>query len=187
MKKDEIKVGGTYLAKVTDRVVPVRLDRENARGGWDATNLVTNKQVRIKSAQRLRGPAERATPAKADAAQRTKAMADAHVTDAKANAPSTPEAPAKKTAKPRTPKADKAAKVKKTSGLDAAYQVLGHTGEPMRCGDMVEKMLATGLWKTDGKTPAATIYAAILREIQTKGSAARFKKTDRGLFTVNGK
>jgi hypothetical protein len=114
-------------------------------------------------------------------------VADAQAADAKANAPATPEAPAKKSAKPRTPKTQKPAKVKKTSGLDAAYQVLSHTGEPMRCGDMVEKMLATGLWKTDGKTPAATIYAAILREIQTKGSEARFKKTDRGLFTVSGK
>ena len=28
MKKDEIKVGGTYLAKVSDRVVPVRIDAE---------------------------------------------------------------------------------------------------------------------------------------------------------------
>jgi hypothetical protein len=55
----------------------------------------------------------------------------------------------------------------------------------MRCGDMVEKMLATGLWKTGGKTPAATIYAAIIREISTKGTDSRFKKTDRGLFTVN--
>jgi len=31
------------------------------------------------------------------------------------------------------------------------------------------------------------VYAAILREIQTKGPEARFKKTDRGLFTINGK
>ena len=54
----------------------------------------------------------------------------------------------------------------------------------MRCGDMVEKMLSSGLWKTNGKTPAATIYAAIVREISTKGTASRFRKTDRGLFTV---
>ena len=32
---------------------------------------------------------------------------------------------------------------------------------------------------------AARAYAAILREIQVKGTAARFKKTDRGLFTTN--
>lgn len=57
----------------------------------------------------------------------------------------------------------------------------------MRCGDMVEKMISTGLWQTEGKTPAATIYSAILREITTKGADSRFKKTDRGLFTVNSK
>ncbi|MCC7350201.1 MAG: winged helix-turn-helix domain-containing protein [Phycisphaerales bacterium] len=78
-------------------------------------------------------------------------------------------------------------KAKKTSGLDAAAQVLADAGQPMRCKDMVETMLAEGIWKTGGKTPAATIYAAILREIQTKGSESRFKKTDRGLFTINGK
>jgi hypothetical protein len=58
MKKDQIKVGGTYTAKVSDKVVTVRIDAENPRGGWDATNLATNKKVRIKSAQRLRGVAK---------------------------------------------------------------------------------------------------------------------------------
>jgi hypothetical protein len=43
-------------------------------------------------------------------------------------------------------------------------------------------MLAKSLWKTGGKTPAATIYAAIIREIAQKGKDARFKKVDRGRF-----
>jgi len=51
-------------------------------------------------------------------------------------------------------------KAKKPSGLDAAAQVLKDVGQPMRCKDMVEKMLASGLWQTGGKTPAATIYTA---------------------------
>ena len=37
-----------------------------------------------------------------------------------------------------------------------------------------------GLWQTNGKTPAATIYAAITCDIATKGDASRFVKTDRG-------
>ena len=94
---------------------------------------------------------------------------------------------AKATKVAKEPKAAKPAKEKKPSGLDAAFQVLSHTGEPMRCGDMVEKMINTGLWQTNGKTPAATIYSAILREITTKGEKSRFKKTDRGLFTINSK
>jgi hypothetical protein len=83
--------------------------------------------------------------------------------------------------KVKAPKADK-----RPSGLDAAAQVLREAGTPMRCGEMVDKMLTTGLWHTAGKTPAATIYAAILREINTKGDQSRFKKTERGLFTTNG-
>ena len=54
MKKADITIGKTYTAKVSDKVVPVRIEREHASGGWDATNTVTGKTVRIKSAQRLR-------------------------------------------------------------------------------------------------------------------------------------
>ncbi len=181
MKKDDIKLGGTYLAKVTDRVVPVRLDRENARGGWDATNLVTNKQVRIKSAQRLRGPARNDTkPSEAAGGDPDRVpLTEVMKKPAKGTKAPKAEKPAK------TPKPEKPAR--RPSGLDAAVKVLTDKGEPMRCGDIVETMINTGLWETNGKTPAATIYAAILREIQTKGAEARFKKTDRGLFTTNGK
>src|SRR5512136_778849 len=54
MKKNEVKIGSVYTAKVTNKVVQVRIDAENRHGGWDATNLATGKKVRIQSAQRLR-------------------------------------------------------------------------------------------------------------------------------------
>ena len=57
MKKSEVAIGGQYKAKVTDKVVTVEILAENPNGGWDAKNLATGKTVRIKSAQRLRGPA----------------------------------------------------------------------------------------------------------------------------------
>jgi hypothetical protein len=79
-------------------------------------------------------------------------------------------------------KAEKPAKTPRPSGLTAAYRVLLDAGEPMQCKAMVEKVLAAGTWKTDGKTPEATIYAAIIREIRAKGAESRFRKTDRGLF-----
>jgi hypothetical protein len=55
MQKSEVTIGGTYTAKVSNKVVRVRIDAVSRYGGWDATNLDTNKKVRIKSAQRLRG------------------------------------------------------------------------------------------------------------------------------------
>ena len=57
MKKDQVTVGDTYIAKVSNRMARVRIDSERPRGGWDATNLATNKSVRIKSSQRLRATA----------------------------------------------------------------------------------------------------------------------------------
>jgi hypothetical protein len=54
MKKNEVKIGGAYTAKVTNKVVQVRIDAESRYGGWDATNLATGKKVRIKSPTRLR-------------------------------------------------------------------------------------------------------------------------------------
>jgi hypothetical protein len=56
--------------------------------------------------------------------------------------------------------------------------------EPLNTAEMVKRMLAKGLWKTSGKTPAATIYAAIIREIAVKGGEARFRKTERGKFAL---
>jgi hypothetical protein len=56
----------------------------------------------------------------------------------------------------------------------------------MRAVDLVAEMEAKGLWKPpEGKTPEATLYAAIIREIAAKGKEARFKKHDRGLFVAD--
>ncbi len=82
------------------------------------------------------------------------------------------------------PKAANTKKPRKPSGLDAAAQVLAASGDPMRSKDIVDTMLAKGLWSTKGKTPHATIYAAIIREIQNKGDASRFEKVDRGQFQI---
>jgi hypothetical protein len=86
---------------------------------------------------------------------------------------------AKKTAAPTT--------TGKLSALDAAAKVLGETGTPMSSGAMIEAMAAKGYWSSpNGKTPAATLYAAILREIGKKGAEARFAKVDRGQFVLRG-
>ena len=86
----------------------------------------------------------------------------------------------------KTKKAPKAkAADGKLSCLDAAAKVLGENKVPMTTKEMIEAMAAKGYWSSpNGQTPAATLYSAILREIKTKGKEARFKKADRGLFTV---
>ena len=75
----------------------------------------------------------------------------------------------------------------KLSAIDAAAKVLAETNEPLNCKQMIEAMAAKGYWSSPGgKTPHATLYSAILREITAKGNEARFKKTERGHFTING-
>lgn len=70
------------------------------------------------------------------------------------------------------------------SVLDAAHKVLQEAGTPLDAQTICERALAEGYWKTNGKTPQATIYAAMIREIAAKGPTARFKKVDRGQFTT---
>lgn len=89
------------------------------------------------------------------------------------------------------PKANAQKKAKRLSGLDAAVMVLKEAGKPMTAGGIVQRMLSKDLWRTSGKTPAATIYAAMVREIQTKTTRSRFRRArnaeggvDKGLFEL---
>ena len=87
--------------------------------------------------------------------------------------------------KPKAPKAAKPAKERRPSGLDLAARVLVASKEPLAAKTIAERAIAAG-WKTSGKTPHATLYAAILREINDKGRDARFRKTQRGKFEFAG-
>ena len=106
---------------------------------------------------------------------------------------------AKKTTPPQTPKS-KAAKTPKTpkslaappgtgakllSALDAAARILGETGQALRCSELIAAMAAKGYWTSPaGKTPSATLYAALTREIQVKKDQSRFRKAERGKFAL---
>jgi hypothetical protein len=73
---------------------------------------------------------------------------------------------------------------KRVSALSAAVRVLEESGKAMNCNEMIQTMAARGYWKSPGgKTPAATLYSAILRELKSEGNKSRFKKTARGQFT----
>jgi hypothetical protein len=119
----------------------------------------------------------KATPKKKAAAKTT------GKTPAKTTAPAKAkgkQADAKQPVAKKTPTGDK-----KMSALDAAAKVLGEAKEPLNTKAMIERMSAKGYWTSPGgKTPHATLYAAILREINVKGKDARFAKADRGLFTL---
>jgi len=103
------------------------------------------------------------------------AMADAKNPSTETEPVKSPAPKRAKTAKPKTKG--------KLSQLDAAVKVLTEASEPMTTKAMIEAMAAKGYWTSPGgKTPHATLYSALLREIQNKGQDSRFTKVDRGQF-----
>jgi hypothetical protein len=125
--------------------------------------------------------------ARADGAAKTERLRKAALAEIKGRLDGKPaEAkPAKSGKAPKAPKASKEKKPKRVSALDAAAQVIAGSKAPMRAKEMVAEMEAKGLWKSPGgKTPEATLYAAIIREIAAKGEKARFRKHDKGQFVA---
>lgn len=115
---------------------------------------------------------------KTTAKKPTQANTAATVAKAKPKATTKAE-PAKNATRPND-----APKPKRVSGLDLAAKVLAEAKEPLQAKAIAERAMAAG-WQTTGKTPHATLYAAMIREIAKKGKEARFEKTDRGLFAEN--
>ena len=209
IKKSDVKIGGMYIAKVTNRLVHVRIDSESRYGGWNATNILTNKPIRVKSAQRLRGVADvgvgsrgkktgpknepdpqlaQTSLATVENAAETESTIAAYPncdrTEADedgdcANCHEPKTSKAKQICTPKEPKA------KRPSGLDAAAKVLEETGQPMNVKEIVEVAFAKGYWKPAGRTPSATLASALIREIDKKGNESRFRKSERGKFVLN--
>ena len=150
--------------------------------------------TKTKKAPKTRTPGKSKSAARAEGAaksDRARAAALAALQErpdgkaAEATPPTAKGGKAAKEAKAPKPKAPKEAKPKRVSVLDAAAQVLAKAGKPMRAKEMIDEIVAKGLWASpNGKTPEATLYAAIVREIAAKGAESRFRKADRGLFTA---
>ena len=180
MKANDVKIGGEYLARIGKTPFPVRIVSEKASGGWSAINLNNDKKVFISLARLLQ---------EIPAATETTVTTEGNLTVVEVP-PATTETIDGTKPKPtrgRKTKTDVENGEGKTSlsQLDAAAKVLGEATEPLTTKEMVEAMAAKGYWSSpSGKTPHATLYSAILRELQSKGDNGRFVKTDRGHFKL---
>ena len=114
----------------------------------------------------------------------TKLKTKAAATNWRGNKATTKAETTKPAAKAKTKKS--VAPTEKLSQMAAAERVLAESSEPLNCKAMVEAMSAKGYWTSPcGKTPEATLYASLLRQIRDKGADATFQKTGRGLFALN--
>jgi hypothetical protein len=63
--------------------------------------------------------------------------------------------------------------------------VLSESQQTMTCPELIAAMAARGYWTSPaGKTPQATLRAALTREIKLKKDQARFRKTAPGKFRL---
>ncbi len=206
MQRNQVKVGGVYLARLPGGLAPVQIRKERWAGetlkGWIGMNTMTNRVVKISKAQRLRpmtpkeaasmrhdAPGGEGTPGAGTAARSPlppKAGGKARTAAKGGNkkARSSPKA-GPNAARPAKAAAEPSPKTKGMSGLDAAAKILAESKKPMNCKVIVAEAFRRNLWKSEGATPEATIYAAIIREIAAKGDDARFKRIDRGQFATS--
>jgi len=73
----------------------------------------------------------------------------------------------------------------KMSMLDAAAEILKTAKEPLCCKDICRSIFEKKLAESSGRTPHATISAAMGREIKVLGKNSRFRRADRGRFELN--
>jgi hypothetical protein len=59
MKKREVVLGQVYAVKVSGRIQPVQVIAESPYGGWVGRNEQTGREVRIRSAAKLRSRLEK--------------------------------------------------------------------------------------------------------------------------------
>ena len=54
MKANEVQIGQAYIVKVSGKLAKVRLESVSQYGGWNGRNLETGREVRIRTAAKLR-------------------------------------------------------------------------------------------------------------------------------------
>ena len=68
--------------------------------------------------------------------------------------------------------------------FSAAIQILKKAGSPLHAKDLASQMLAEGIWKSEGKTPAATVSARLYSDIKNNGDKSPFVKVGQQTFAL---
>jgi hypothetical protein len=175
MKLENVKLGETYTLAIGKNAVEVTVTRVDEKG---KITVLTGggKTISVADAARLTVHREGRASAPDTNAPRAGKGAKAEATTPKG----TKAASGRNVAQKGAPRGEG----KRLGLVDAAIQVMKAAGKPMNCQEVVKAILEQKLWESAGKTPAATLYSSILRDIQKKGAEARFKKVERGQFAL---
>ena len=67
---------------------------------------------------------------------------------------------------------------------NGAVKVLKDAGEPLHAKEIAKRMMAVGLWHSEGKTPDATVSARLYSEIKKNGDKSVFVKAGPQTFAL---
>ena len=170
MTNDEIRLGQCWMVRLTKCDLYVRLESRNPDGGWTGRAMSHGRKVTIKSATQL-----------------LRRCDDVKVYTATPNRRSRAKPPS---VKPKTRKSS--LKVTEPickpptslSILDVAAIVLRESKTALTTREIIALVVVQKLWQPSGATPWATLNAALNRDIQANGTQSRFKKKERGHFTL---
>ena len=76
---------------------------------------------------------------------------------------------------------------RRSRAVDAAEEVLRAAGAPLHYAEIAKRMLKAGTWKTNGKTPEATVGARIYKDVADQGRRSAFLKLGRGIIGLRGR
>ena len=66
--------------------------------------------------------------------------------------------------------------------IDAIEQVLAQAGAPLASPEITRRILDSGLWQTSGKTPAQTVTARLVVDLNEKRQASHFQRIALGVY-----
>ena len=67
---------------------------------------------------------------------------------------------------------------------DAAIQILLSAGKPLHAKEIAKRIIDGGLWKSEGKTPDATVSARLYSDIKSNGDKSPFVKVGPQTFAL---
>ena len=186
METKNIKLGQVYVAETVKGEIPVRLEHLHPKGGWTARALTHGRKLQIKEESQLlflctdeevRGIAQGVLPKRRSKIQgpvyREPIVAIGE--DGKAKPP---------VKKVKRPPVKRVVILTRMNLLDAAHRVLSETKKAMTTREIVAACAEKQYWVSNAATPHQTLNAALNRDIQVGAAQSRFKKTERGYYSL---
>lgn len=174
----KIKLGQCWIVRLTKCEMAVRIDDYSPKGGWETRSLSHGRRIWVRHVDQLirrcdsnglhlvadeTEPNRRSTATPPEPRESTPVKTEAEV-----------PRPTIIKLEPQTP-----------TLLDAAVIVLRENRKGLSTKEIIAAVQEKGLWNPSGKTPWLTLHTALSREIETKGTASRFKKSkERGKFML---